>query len=294
MKSHMTDFNRLMARQNFKDENEMQAFLDNLAGKSLDDLPQMDLTPEEQAEDLVFEAYELTSAKAKKNIEKALELDPNCIAAYEFLASREKKDEKVLELLEKGIAIGRKKFGGKFLKENKGVFWGIHETRPFMRCLYQKAEALVMLEKIAEGAAIMEEMLELNEHDNQGVRFSLLSALLMLDDAEKFKKYDKMFADDKSTQMLYPRALFAFKTEGDSANARKLMKKAFESNPNVVRNLFDMNFQLTGVSSYSPGTPEEAEIYLTHAFFLWHTTKGALEWVMSTIEKFLKKMMAEK
>jgi len=289
-KSPMTNLNRLLARQNFKDMNEMQAFLDNLKGKSLYDLPEMELSPEEQAQDLVHEAFSLTPAKAKKNIEKALSLDPNCIEAYEYLASREKKPEKVLEMLEKGIAIGRKMFGGEFLENNKDAFWGIRETRPFMRCLQQKADILVMIGKVSEGAAIMEELLELNEGDNQGVRFPLLSALIILGETEKFKKYDKMFADDKySASILYSRALFAFKTEGNSANARKKIKNAFEKNPFVVQKLIDENFHPTGVRGYTLGSPEEAELYVMYGLIAWATTDGAVEWMLETVMKFIKK-----
>ena len=285
-KSLMTDLNRLLSRQNFKDDKELQAFIDKYNGTSLDDLPEMDLTPEEQAQDLVSDAYELTSAKAKKNIEKALEIDPNCIDAYEFLAIKEKKIEKALEFLEKGITIGRKKFGGKFLKKNKGEFWGWHETRPFMRCLNAKADILIMMEKIAEGVAIMEEMLELNSSDNQGVRYSLLSALVMLDDADKFKKYDKMFANEKdSAQILYSRALFAFKTEGDSVNARNKLKTAFEKNPFVLKTMIDDDFDCSQFSSYSSGSPEEAKVYLRYALLAWCKTEGALQWLMNTVEK---------
>ena len=287
MKPFMTDLNRLLARQNFKDAKEMQAFLDNLTGKSIYNLPQMDLTPEEQAQDLVFEAINLTPAKAKKNIEKALALDPNCIDAYEYLASKEKTVEKALALLEKGIAIGRERFGGTFLKKNKGIFWGIHETRPFMRCLYAKSEILVLAGRTAEGAAIMEEMLELNEHDNQGVRFPLQSALIMLGETKKFKKYDKLFNDNYSAQTLYSRALFAFKTEGNSDNARKMLEEAFEKNPFVVQKLIDDDFQINDVESYTLGSPEEAKIYLMHALIAWYQTEGAMEWLVDTIKKTL-------
>ena len=290
MKSFMTDINRLLARQNFKDEKEMQAFLDNLTGKPLSALPKMELSDEEQAEDLVFEAYELTSSKAKKNIEKALKLNPNCIEAYEYLASREKTLEKVLGFLEKGIAIGRKQFGGDFLKTNKGMFWGIHETRPFMRCLHQKADILVVEGKIAEAVEIMEEILELNEGDNQGVRFPLFSALITLGETEKFKKYDEMFADDDySASILYSRALFAFKTEGDSPQARKMLEKAFEANPFVVKRLFDPDFKLTGLKAYTTGSPEEADNYWFYAFLCWHRTEGSIDWLLETVAKMIEK-----
>jgi tetratricopeptide (TPR) repeat protein len=295
MKPMMTDLNRLLARQNFKDEKEMQEFLNSLADKSLYDLPKMDLTPEEQAQDLVYEAFEIAPAKAKKNIEKAMELDPDCIEAYEYLASREKKLENVLKFFDKGIAIGRKKFGGKFLKQNKGIFWGIHETRAFMRCLLHKAEIFMMEDKTAESVAIMEELMELNKGDNQGVRFPLLVALVALGDTEKFKKYDKMFADDKdSAQLLYTRALFAFKTEGDSANARKMLENSFKKNPFVVQKLFDENFQVSGVQSYSLGSPEEAEVYLSYSIMTWYTTEGAMDWVDKIIYELISKEPAKK
>ena len=290
----MTDFDRLLARQNFKDTKELQTFLDTLSEKSIYDLPQMELTPEEQAQDLVFEAFELTPAKAKKNIEKALALDPNCIEAYEYLASKEKKAEKALEFLEKGITIGRKKFGGKFLKKNKGIFWGIHETRPFMRCLCAKSEILVAMGKMAEGVAIMEEMIELNEHDNQGIRYPLMSALIMLGETEKFKKYDKTFNDAYAAQTLYSRALFAFQTEGNSANARKLLKKAFEKNPFVVHKLLDMDYQPKAVESYMLGSSEEADAYLIYALFAWYKIKGALEWLVEMIEEFIRRDLDRK
>ena len=286
-KSFMTDLNRLMARQNFKDEKELQAFFDNLTNQSLYDLPLMELTFEEQAQDLVFEAFKLTPDKAKKNIEKALALDPTCIEAYEYLASREKKLEKALAVLEKGIAIGREKFGGQFLKKNKGIFWGIHETRPFMRCLYAKSEILVLMGKIAEGVAIMEEMLEINKNDNQGVRYPLLSALIVLGETEKFKKYDKMFDDDASAQTLYSRALFTFKTEGNSANARKMLNKAFQANPFVVQMLLEENPQFQEIENYSLGSREEAQVYLVYACVAWCKTEDAIEWLMDVVEKIL-------
>jgi len=287
----MTDFHRLLARQKFKDEKEMKAFLDNLTGKSLYDLPEMELSPQEKAQDLVYEAFQLTPAKAKKNIEKALALDANCIEAYEFLASRQKTPEKIIEMLDQGIAIGREMFGGKFLKKNKGKFWGIHETRPFMRCLFQKADIFVVIGKIAEGVEIMEEMLKLNDGDNQGVRFSLLSALIVLNEPDKFRKYNKMVADDNvSASVFYSRALFAYKTEGDSANARKLLEKAFEKNPNVVQKLLDIldeNYKFKNVEHYSLGSPEEAIVYWNYAIFTWKRIEGAIEWLLRTIRQIL-------
>ena len=290
MNSPMKSLNRLMARQNFKDEKEFEAFINALnAGQMIPDIE--DLTDEEKAQDLVEEAYDLSPAKAKKNIDKALKLDPDCIEAYEFLAGCETVPDKSIEMYDKGIAIGRKLFGGKFLKENKGYFWGMHETRPFMRCLYQKAFIFLMMGKTEESIAILIEMLDLNEGDNQGVRYLLLSELATIGDEKNFKKYDKIFAEEESTQLLYPRALFAFKTEGDTAGARKKMIKAFKANPYVLQFLMDDKLQFSNATSYAQGTPEEAEIYLIHGMFSWYSNKEAFAWMVETLNDFCKEEM---
>jgi tetratricopeptide (TPR) repeat protein len=289
MKSPMDDISRLLSRQKFENKEEMQAFLNSLIGKSLDEFPVMDLTIEEQAQDLVAAAYDLPAGKAKKNIEKALELVPNCIDAYEYLASREKKWDKLQVFLEKGIAIGREKFGGKYLKQNKGNFWLCYETRPFMRCLFEKAKMLICDAKIAESVQIMEELIELNTNDNQGVRYWLLSILLLLGDTKKFRKYDKMVADDTySAAILYSRALFAFKTEGDTPNARKQLTKAFKANPFVVHKLLEIKKVLLP-ESYNIGSPEEADQYLLYGYIPWVADKAATEWLVDVTSNMMSK-----
>ena len=81
------------------------------------------------------------------------------------------------------------------MKENKGMFYGIHETRPFMRCLHQCSFCLYAMGNTKECVKILEEMVELNPNDNQGVRDYLLLYLLEVDETEKFKKYAKQFDD---------------------------------------------------------------------------------------------------
>lgn len=120
----MTDLQRLLGSQNFQSESELQKFIDTFNGQQIPSFPNAALNFQEQAQDLVFAAYELPLAKARKNIEKALQLDSNCIEAYEFLGSIEKSVEIASTFYEKGIAIGRQIFGGKYWEEHKGEFWG--------------------------------------------------------------------------------------------------------------------------------------------------------------------------
>ena len=75
MKQHdklMTDLQRLLANQDFKSEDDIRKFMDSMVGQKIPSFPKKALNFKEQAQDLVFAAYELTPAKAKVNIEKAL------------------------------------------------------------------------------------------------------------------------------------------------------------------------------------------------------------------------------
>ena len=293
-KSPIQDLNRLMARQEFKDDADFKAFIEAFNAGQLS-VNTLELTDKEKAQDLVLEAYELSPDKAKINIDKALKLNPDCIEAYYFLADMQETPEKVVAMFDKGIAIGRKLFGGDFLEANRGHFWGINATRPFMQCLYQKAFFLLMMKKTDEGISILKEMIELNPHDNQGARYLLFSALAMspTPDVEYFKTLDKLYADDDSTQVLYPRALFAFKTEGNSAAARKKVIKAYKANPFVIDLLLDDEYQLALTGGYSPGSKEEAEEYLLYGLLTWFSNMDALEWMLDTIEDFEEKEEAK-
>lgn len=275
----MTDLQRLLKSQNFQSLADMRKFMDSIIGQQIPSFPQESLNAQAQAQDLVFDAYELPPAKAKKNIEKALQLDSNCIEAYEFLGSREKTAEVAIVFYEKGIAIGRKLFGGTYLEEHKGAFWGFHETRPFMRCLQQYADCLSTMGKMKECVTILEEMIELNPNDNQGVRDQLLLYLIELNEGKKFELYAQMFKDDIGAFSLFTRALFAFKKEGETENTNKQLKKALKQNKFVATKLLSRK-QITELAGHHGiGDENEADYYTHFAQPIWWQTKGAIDWL---------------
>lgn len=276
----MTDLQRLLGTQDFQSEAELRKFMESIAGQQIPSFPKEALTYQEQAQDLVFEAYELPPAKAKRNIEKALQLDSNCIEAYEFLASIEDSVEIASALYEKGIAIGRQVFGGEYLEKHKGAFWGFHETRPFMRCMQHYSDCLYIMGKVKECVAILEEMMELNPNDNQGARDQLLLYLIQLDEREKFEKYAKMFEDDSMAFALFNRALFAFKTEGDTANANKQLQNALKRNKFVAAKLLSKKPITNLPDHYGFGDENEADYYTHFAQHIWKNTNGASAWLM--------------
>ena len=275
----MTDLHRLLGNQDFQNEDELKSFLDGLTGKKIPSVSKNTLTNKEKAQDLVLEAYELTPAKAKKNIDKALELDPDCIEAYEYLSGCESTLERAGAYLEKGIEIGRKLFFGDNFEYHKGHFWGIHETRPFMRCLQLYSEVLYLKNKKKECVDILEEMISLNPNDNQGVRDQLMLYLIELNEVKKYEKYANMYKVDEMAFSLFNHALFTFKTEGDTTKAKKQLQKAIKQNKFVLEKLISGQPIVELSDHYGFGDESEADYYVDSAQHIWRQTKGAMEWL---------------
>jgi len=275
----MADLQRLLATQDFKSEAEMEKFIAGIIGEKIPSFPNEALSFEEQAQDLVFDAYDLSPAKGRRNIEKALELDPNCISAFEYLAATERSIEIAIVFLQKAISIGKHFFGGEYLKKNKGMFWGLHETRPYMCCLRRYADCLYVIGDLEASIRIFEEMIELNPNDNQGIRNQLLLYLVETGDINKFKKYDKMFEESTETIPSFNRALFAFKTEGETESAKNKLLIALKQNKFVAdKLLFNKTFSDMS-DTYSPGNEDEANYYVINAKEIWMEIPGAMDWL---------------
>ncbi|WP_066065467.1 SEC-C metal-binding domain-containing protein [Neobacillus soli] len=236
---------------------------------------------EERARNLIYDAFQ-SEGKHRYNLaEEALRLNPNCVDAYVLLAERTKTLEEAILLYEKGIQVGERELGKAFLKENKGYFWGLIETRPFMRAKLHYAEALSQLGKVNESLQQYEELLELNPMDNQGVRYSLFVAYI---DSGEFKKAGNLLQqyEEASAQGLYNKLLLELHEKGFTKNAVKLLKAAKKENKHVVAYLTDEK----RLPDYPPdyygfGDENEAIVYADMHLRLWRKIDGVREWLKS-------------
>ncbi len=277
----MKDFHRLLSKKEFKNQEELQDFLNSLTGKPFPMIPLEDLTPQEQAEDLAEEAMMLPPAQAKKKLEQALKLDPESITAYTALARLQSSPTAALKYYEKAIAIGRKLFLGDNAETYMGHFWMMTETRPFMRCMAEYAECLTALgtpEGLSKGFFVYEEMLRLNPNDNQGIRDQFMMMCITFRRFDKFKHYAAQY-DDGTAFAYFNKALFAFCVEGDSERSRKALKDAMKHNPFVAPLLAGPFRRIQPPGSYQLGTKSEAEYYVMYAQLPWNTTPGAADWL---------------
>jgi len=276
----MRDIHRIIEKEMPQTEAEMNALMEKINGGEYPIIEDDELTVTQKAQDLVYEAYELPPRDGLIKALEALKLNPDCIEAYEYLGLNEISDSKAKLMYEKGIQIGRRVFGGKFLEDNRGIFWGIHETRPFMRCLQYYSECLYTEGQIRACVDIQEEMIELNPNDNQGIRDQLLLYLIQLGETEIFKKIAGMFPDDIGAYALFNRALFAFVTEGDCEVANEKLQLAMTENPFVVKRILSHQAVKGLTDHYAIGSQEEAGYYALYARHIWRSNRGALKWLL--------------
>jgi len=70
----------------------------------------------------------------------------------------EKDLDKAMLMFEKAIKAGEKTLGKKFFKEKKGYFWGMIETRPYMRAKAGLADCLYAKKEVDKAIEIYEEI----------------------------------------------------------------------------------------------------------------------------------------
>lgn len=287
MEQQMAELGRILSEQEFKTADEANEFLQNLLNESGGRVPhRTPETPAEKAMALIIEAENAPERRARKLIKDALKLDPNCVDAYILQGDMADSLPNAIKLYRQAVNVGEKALGPAIFTEHTGRFWGVVETRPYMRALQTLASALWTYGEAVEAIGIYQTMLELNPSDNQGVRYPLLNALIML------RRHEDALAllgdfDDSMTHWLYNYALLLFRMEGRSKAAKKAMQEALDANELVADML--LGFEEMIDPDDMPdlmqfGEESEATAYVASCFPLWASTPGAQYWLQENLE----------
>jgi len=231
------------------------------------------------AMDAIFDDEERTASLCRK----ALKLYPDCVDALSMLAELEcETTDEYMTRLREAVEAGRRDLGPKCFKEDKGYFWGLLETRPFMRAMALLADALIRSatpEATDEAIAIYEEMLELNPNDNQGVRDWLVGCYLTQKRYEDASELLERYPDDWLAAPAWAKVLLAFITDGEE-QASKLLAEARERNAHVEQYLTGRKrLPRTRAGSYSPGDESEALYCADMLNDAWKKHPKARQWL---------------
>lgn len=279
----MADVRRLLEEKDFSSIEEANEFLHDLLAGSGGRLPAVAPRTElERAQDIMYDAWGASTRKKRIDLAKrALEVSADCADAYVLLAQETAKTlQERAELYAQGVRAGERALGEEFFEEAAGEFWGLIETRPYMRA--RRGLAMVLWGLAERDAAIehAREMLRLNPNDNQGMRDVLLDWLLTEGRDEEAGAILRGYENDASATWLYGRALHEFRAQGRSARADQLLREALEENPRVPAYLLGEK----QLPEYLPeliewGGESEAMEYAGACEGLWYYTPGALEWL---------------
>jgi len=242
-------------------------------------------TPLDRAQNIVFDAYEAPPSKQVGLAKKALAISPDCADAYLLLADHGKTFDEAMALCQQALAAGERALGKQAFEEWAGSFWGVLETRPYMRARERLAMCLAECGRREEAVEHYEAMLRLNPQDNQGIRCCLVTLLLDLKrDADTARLLDE-YKLDKSPDMAFSRVLLAFRQNGDSAAARKQLKVAVKFNRHVPQYLVGNQPLPEQLPEYvSPGGDDEAVAYVCNNRRVWLETPGAISWLRSALD----------
>jgi len=238
----------LKAMHQFLDENgaenmtidEVNEVLQGFMSDYNDNLPERVTEKTAKTADDFLELAEeaLTKAKAEKYIKRALELEPDNLDAISASLDMIEDDstweyyQKLSEAVQNGTKIMEKK--GFMNEDCIGEFWGILETRPYMRLLNRYADFLVETGMMTLAAREYEEMIRLSENDNLGVRYSLMHVYAFLEQEEPALELHKKYDSYEETQMLLPLSVLYFK-RGDLDTAEAYLKRLCTTNKDTKK-----------------------------------------------------------
>ena len=229
----------------------------------------------------MYRAWETTGRQARITLAKrALAISPLCADAYVLLAEESAESlEEAEALYARGVEAGELALGPKTFEEDVGHFWGLLETRPYMRARAGLARALWASGDRDGAIAHYREMLRLNPGNNPGLRYSSpppCSRSATTRPCGTPEAYD----DDGSPYWTYTKALLAFRAGGATEEAGRLLAEAVRSNGHVPAFLSgEKDLPKAAPALITLGGEDEAAEYARDCGEAWRRTAGALEWL---------------
>ncbi|MCC7235418.1 MAG: hypothetical protein IT163_08950 [Bryobacterales bacterium] len=265
MERLMDEVHTLLSEREFESIDEMNAFLREQlkdgtlkASSTLNQPTRTD--PRRQAQELCWDAGEAPSdAAARRLYKQALDLDPDCADALVFESREARTAEQAITLLERAVRTAAERLGGAaFFNKNKGHFWMIQETRPYMRARAALAEVCSLDGRMLDCVSHYEEMLDLCPNDNQGVRYFLIGCYLRMGEMHRAGQLLARYQNDGSSVFLYANVLMLVMSNSHE-KAKRVLKKARAANGYVYEFLAGLTKNPPRVSAvYTAGDESEA------------------------------------
>ncbi|MFE4713201.1 SEC-C metal-binding domain-containing protein [Paenibacillus sp. NPDC056722] len=240
-------------------------------------------SPKEKEQALLAKVMETPSAKRRVQLARTiLEIYPDSPDAYLVLAEESEDEEEARAFLKAGMAAGARELGEDFFKENKGHFWGLVETRPYIRICKSYADSSWFGGNAEEAVKTLEHVLELNPDDNTGARYLLVAAYLYNNKLGKAEQILKLYGkNDAAASYAYGRMLLEYKKNGLTAQLKMLYRVARNVNKHVPEYLLGTKRLPHNLPDYvGRGDANEAIEYVIVNSRLWTSVPDLLKWML--------------
>lgn len=284
------DIKRLAKRQHVS-ESEMKEFIKSFEGITIPKIPASELTFSEKAEDISYDAlskienYEANSKHMEtyyRQGKAALDLDPECIPAYELCASSATGQKARDRYISEGVVAGNKKYCGEFEKKNMGRFWVLVEPRSFLRLLAFTADYYREVKDLGRAVTLYERISELDATDSMYCRYPLQNLYMVTGALEKFFHMYEKTKDRDSIHYLFNYALYLYITEGETDASNQAMQSAIKCNQYVLPYLRGKKKLKAGdydVMEYTQNEEPGAQVYCGETLSAWHSQFGIQRWL---------------
>lgn len=224
---------------------------------------------------------------------KALKLDPQNFDAESLCIRCGSKDPfDYMKKLEQAIARATKimEREGYMDAESTGRFWGILETRPYMRLWDEYSQILLRLGMMRKAMSAYEEMIRLCENDNLGSRFALMHLYAFLEEEKKAASLYKQFEECDQTMMVLPLSVLYYKM-GDFIKAEKYLKRLAKFNKDTkaffqsfVEDRTPPQIELNKYG-YRPYSMEELLVDYSENDYLFKSVGLFFQWAYDVLKK---------
>ncbi len=266
--------NDFLANTDAKDENELNEKLQEFIKKYNAGEIDYENTILDEAYELLEKAENTKSkAQAIKYAKEAYETCPDCFDAILFQVHLEDNPLKRWKLLDEGLEFEKDRLEdeGYFEKDNVGHFYGIFETRPYIRGLYAKADYLILDGKIKQARDVCKEILRLNENDNTGARYLLMAIYAYFEEENDMLKLYKKYPEE-NLEMLFPLFILYYK-QGNDKKAKEYLDRINKANPHFIKFFKGTMKENTDIPyrHYAKGDSSEVIMYFREYDFLVET-----------------------
>ena len=225
----------------------------------------LELAAHRQAEEFVDQAWDATRpVERRKFARKALNLNLDCIDAYVVLAIESQSLAEKIALLKEGISVGDRIWATE-LEDSDFPWWGVMETRPYMRAMHNLGLEFQNAERDSEAEQIYNRMLVMNPNDNTGIRYLLLGLWTAQGDLKKCTSLLKDYPDDYGLEAMMTTLLIKL-SQSNTTGLTKMFAELTERNeyvlPLLAIALGKNRWPKSSVQMIAVGSKDEANSYL--------------------------------